>query len=52
MLRKAMARKTVDYNPSIIRYLEVKFILIIFVNKSFLEFNLAKKFNLWTTITT
>jgi valyl-tRNA synthetase len=25
MLRKAMARKTVDYNPSVIRYLEVKF---------------------------
>ena len=24
MLRKAMARKTVDYNPSIIRYLEVR----------------------------
>ena len=25
MLRKAMARKTVDYNPSIIRYLEVNY---------------------------
>lgn len=24
MLRKAMARKTVDYNPSVIRYLEVR----------------------------
>jgi hypothetical protein len=23
MLRKSMARKTVDYNPSIVRYLEV-----------------------------
>jgi hypothetical protein len=30
MLRKAMARKTVDYNPSIIRYLEVKYILNLF----------------------
>jgi hypothetical protein len=48
MLRKAMARKTIDYNPSIIRYLEVEFLIInflLFKRKYFLEFNLAKKFN-------
>lgn len=26
MLRKAMARKTVDYNPSVVNYLEVSFV--------------------------
>jgi hypothetical protein len=33
MLRKAMARKTVDYNPSIIRYLEVR----VFIDFSLVE---------------
>ena len=31
MLRKAMARKTVDHNPSIIRYLEVNIFFLSFV---------------------
>jgi len=33
MLRKAMARKTVDYNPSIIRYLEVRINRSVFKSK-------------------
>jgi hypothetical protein len=39
MLRKAMARKTVDYNASTIRSLEVKcFFYFIKINISFLNF--------------
>ena len=53
MLRKAMARKTVDYNPSIIRYLEVSiFIDLSLIEIFFLEFYLAEKFNCWTILTT
>lgn len=31
MLRKAMARKTVDYNPSVVNYLEVSQVLVFYL---------------------
>lgn len=50
MLRKAMARKTVDYNPSIIRYLEVKKSNCVHRKELLLllEFDLATKYYRWT----
>jgi hypothetical protein len=40
MLRKAMARKTVDYNPSIIRYLEVRIFIHFYLIKKNLSFRI------------